>query len=258
MGSRVLVRVWGAAQNGFLGENFIFYSECLQLSSGRRQARLPRQQSTLGFQFLLPDILQNSNINLTLPTSAFGSDESIVAVPDPNFSPVVVLLGQDQFNQSAVVVLGDKTSDNLRPGDDISAVIGQIVTNLSPSIGDNIRVTAGEEDVFSTLLESSDQGPIVLDQLPEVLKISNPEASVEEEVRSVGQSRRKFSLSEANKDSSKDAVLDERFSSIDKIQKELNQIEDSYFDPNFDSDLEEKVSVTKNSSASTATSATTA
>ena len=102
-------------------------------------------------------------------------------------SPVVVLLGQDQFNQSAVVVLGDKTSDNLSPGDDISAVIGelvrkcktrgdvfyqfyqgQIVTNLSPSIGDNIRVTEGEEDVFSTLLESSDLGPIVLDELPEV------------------------------------------------------------------------------------------
>ena len=41
-------------------------------------------------------------------------------------SPVVVLLGQDQFNQSAVVVLGDKTSDNVSPGDDISAVIGEI------------------------------------------------------------------------------------------------------------------------------------
>ena len=53
-----------------------------------------------------------------------------------------------------------------------------------------------------------------------VLKISNPEeASVEEEVRSVGQSRRKFSLSESNEDDSKDAVLDERFSSINQIQK---------------------------------------
>ena len=29
-------------------------------------------------------------------------------------------------------------------------------------------MTAGGEDVFSTLLESSDQGPIVLDTLPEV------------------------------------------------------------------------------------------
>ena len=45
---------------------------------------------------------------------------------------------------------------------------GQIVTNLSPSIGENIRVSEGEEDIFSTLLESSDQGPIVLDELPEV------------------------------------------------------------------------------------------
>ena len=43
-------------------------------------------------------------------------------------SPVVVLLGQDQFNQSAVVVLGDKTSDNISPGDDISAVIGELIT----------------------------------------------------------------------------------------------------------------------------------
>ena len=42
-------------------------------------------------------------------------------------SPVVVLLGQDQFNQSAVVVLGDKSSDNISPGDDISAVIGQLI-----------------------------------------------------------------------------------------------------------------------------------
>ena len=43
-------------------------------------------------------------------------------------SPVVVLLGQDQFNQSAVVVLGDKTSDNISPGDDISAVIGDLIS----------------------------------------------------------------------------------------------------------------------------------
>ena len=41
----------------------------------------------------------------------------------------MVLLGQDQFNQSAVVVLGDKSSDNIRPGDDISAVIGQLITS---------------------------------------------------------------------------------------------------------------------------------
>ena len=39
-----------------------------------------------------------------------------------------MLLGQDQFNQSAVVVLGDKTSDNISPGDDISAVIGELIT----------------------------------------------------------------------------------------------------------------------------------
>ena len=106
------------------------------------------------------------------------------------FSPVVVLLGQDQFNQSAVVVLGDKTSDNISPGDDISAVIGelitpcktlhwcwyegQVVTNLSPSIGDSIRVAEGGDDIFSTLLESSDQGPIVLDELPEVWEILLP------------------------------------------------------------------------------------
>ena len=105
-------------------------------------------------------------------------------------SPVVVLLGQDQFNQSAVVVLGDKTSDNISPGDDISAVIGevitpckilhwcwyegQVVTNLSPSIGESIRVAEGGDDIFSTLLESSDQGPIVLDELPEVWEILLP------------------------------------------------------------------------------------
>ena len=29
-------------------------------------------------------------------------------------------------------------------------------------------MTEGEEDVFSTLFESSDLGPIVLDELPEV------------------------------------------------------------------------------------------
>ena len=43
-----------------------------------------------------------------------------------------------------------------------------MVTNLSPSIGENIRVAEGGDDIFSTLLESSDQGPIVLDELPEV------------------------------------------------------------------------------------------
>ena len=41
--------------------------------------------TSLGLQFLLPDLIQNSNLNLTLPTSAFGSDESIIAVPDPSF-----------------------------------------------------------------------------------------------------------------------------------------------------------------------------
>lgn len=55
-------------------------------------------------------------------------------------SPVVVLLGQDQFNQSAVVVLGDKTSDNLSPGDDISAVIGDLVRKCK---------TRGDVDILS-------------------------------------------------------------------------------------------------------------
>ena len=45
------------------------------------------------------------------------------------------------------------------------------MTNLSPSIGENIRVAEAGDDIFSTLLESSDQGPIVLDELPEVGKI---------------------------------------------------------------------------------------
>ena len=47
-----------------------------------------------------------------------------------------------------------------------------MVTNLSPSIGENIRVAEAGDDIFSTLLESSDQGPIVLDELPEVGEIS--------------------------------------------------------------------------------------
>ena len=46
---------------------------------------------------------------------------------------------------------------------------GQVIANLSPSIEDSIRVTdEEEEDIFSALLESSDQGPLVLDELPEV------------------------------------------------------------------------------------------
>ena len=45
------------------------------------------------------------------------------------------------------------------------------MTNLSPSIGENIRVAEAGDDIFSTLLESSDQGPIVLDKLPEVGEI---------------------------------------------------------------------------------------
>ena len=44
-------------------------------------------------------------------------------------SPVVVLLGQDQNNQSAVVVLGDEEDRrDIGPGDDISAVIGELNT----------------------------------------------------------------------------------------------------------------------------------
>ena len=52
-----------------------------------------------------------------------------------------------------------------------------------------------------------------------MLKISNPgEASVEEEVRSVGQSRRKVSLT-PNGDEARDSVLDESVSSNNEIQK---------------------------------------
>ena len=56
--------------------------------------------------------------------------------------------------------------------------------------------------------------------LSKVLKISNPDQPpVEEEVRSVGQSRRKISLTEANEDDTEDAVLDERVSTNNEIQK---------------------------------------
>ena len=47
-------------------------------------------------------------------------------------SPVVVLLGQDQNNQSAVVVLGDEEDRrDIGPGDDISAVIGERQTEYN-------------------------------------------------------------------------------------------------------------------------------
>ena len=46
-----------------------------------------------------------------------------------------------------------------------------MIANLSPSIEDSIRVTDDEEDIFSALLESSDQGPLVLDELPEVREV---------------------------------------------------------------------------------------
>ena len=42
----------------------------------------------------------------------------------PSCSPIVVLLGQDENNQSAVVVLGDEDQDD-KDGD-VSAVIGKI------------------------------------------------------------------------------------------------------------------------------------
>ena len=42
---------------------------------------------------------------------------------------------------------------------------------------------------------------------------------MEEEVRSVGQSRRKISLTQANEDGTEDAVLDERVSTNNEIQK---------------------------------------
>ena len=61
-----------------------------------------------------------------------------------------------------------RSAVNIKLGVMLTFYKGQIVTNLSPSIGENIRVSEGEEDIFSTLLESSDQGPIVLDELPEV------------------------------------------------------------------------------------------
>ena len=55
-------------------------------------------------------------------------------------SPVVVLLGQDQNNQSAVVVLGDEEDRrDIGPGDDISAVIGERQTEYNSVSKSSIR-----------------------------------------------------------------------------------------------------------------------
>ena len=160
----------------------------------------------------------------------------------------MVLLGQDQNNQSAVVVLGDKEDRrDIGPGDDISAVIGerqteythyvlfvikcsemeirsgdvpcclagkitrpnfylrifyeaqlhsvqygvssylmtmvpgQVVTNLSPSLQRGVARPGSTGDLFTRLLAAPDPGPVLVEDLPDVVKTAiNPEHSVEQ------------------------------------------------------------------------------
>ena len=41
---------------------------------------------------MLPDILKNSNLSLTLSPSDLASDETLLAIPDPNFRKVRTIL----------------------------------------------------------------------------------------------------------------------------------------------------------------------
>ena len=47
-----------------------------------------------GLQLLLPDILKNSNLSLTLSPSDLASDETLLAIPDPNFRKVRTIMSQ--------------------------------------------------------------------------------------------------------------------------------------------------------------------
>ena len=50
---------------------------------------------------VLPDILKNSNLSLTLSPSDLESDETLLAIPDPNFRKVRTILSQ-QINVSTI------------------------------------------------------------------------------------------------------------------------------------------------------------
>merc|ERR1711971_901105 len=73
-----------------------------------------------GIRFLLPDLIRGES-----------ADENLVIVPDPTFSPVVLLVGEDENNQTDLVVVG-KNTNNSEAAEILEKFIQSLVNNESP------------------------------------------------------------------------------------------------------------------------------
>ena len=110
-------------------------------------------------QGLIPEILRGGDLSSNFPIL---DGETLIATPDETFSPVLVLFGEDDDNQTAVVVLGDENDGSSTKDDfDISAIIGQVVNNFNGTT----EVVSSEN--LNQLFEV--EVPTVLEQLPAVL-----------------------------------------------------------------------------------------
>ena len=69
--------------------------------------------------------------------------------------------------------------------------LGQIITSLSPSISSENVKKVESDNIFTQLLESSNDGPVLLGDLPQILKTSNL-TNVEELDKSSGNPGRKI------------------------------------------------------------------
>ena len=63
----------------------------------------------------------------------------------------------------------------------MTMVPGQVVTNLSPSLQRGVARPGSTGDLFTRLLAAPDPGPVLVEDLPDVVKTAiNPEHSVEQ------------------------------------------------------------------------------
>ena len=93
---------------------------------------------------------------------------------------------------------------------------------MSPSINAGDVKKVNSDNVFNQLLESSNDDPLLLGELPQILKNTNP-TDVEELDKSSGKSGRKINFDSKHSNHVQEAELDQNISLRDIIVDDLEQ-----------------------------------
>jgi len=190
-----------------------------------------------GLRALLPNILQSSPVDFSFSSEHLSGEETIFAIPDPDFSPIIVLLGEDNNNQSAVVVLGDEdgNENDEYKEEDLPAVIGQVISNLSPSPS---NINKDERNFFTQLLKSTDDAPVIVDSLPDFLINKNNPEETDRSLRGIDINEEPNNVRKISREGLKDAELNENISiNSSNSEENDNPNGEQYFDPDFDESI---------------------